>query len=200
MDAPGRPRTIPAALVFVGAGLLFGLAAGLIVFYGLPSLPSFGSGVALSGGPNSTPAPAPVVGAPAPNFRLKDIAGDDVELASFKGQVVLLNFWATWCGPCEAEMPAIEERYQTFKSQGFTVLGVNLDEPVGDVVMFINRLGVTFPILLDPGATVFDLYRVRGYPTTFFIDRAGLIVTEHVGIMSDGQLDRYLLEVGLGGS
>ncbi len=195
MEAPSGSRSFPVALLFVSAGLLFGLAAGLIIFYGLPSLPRLANA---SGGPTATPAPAPVVGAPAPNFRLKNLAGNDVELASLKGQVVLINFWATWCGPCEAEMPAIDQRYQTFQNRGFTVLAVNLDEPANEVTNFINRLGVTFPVLLDPGETVFDLYRVRGYPTTFIVDRSGMIAAQHVGYMSDEQLDRYLLEVGVG--
>lgn len=184
------------ALIFVGAGLLFGLAAGAVVFFGLPSLVPAGSASAPAAASALTPAPAPVVGAPAPNFTLASLDGEAVTLADLRGQVVLLNFWATWCGPCEAEMPAIEDRYKTFRESGLTVLAVNLAEPEAEVRAFVERLGLTFTILMDPSETVFDLYRVRGYPTTFIIDRAGSIIQQRVGYMSDGQLDQYLLDAG----
>jgi peroxiredoxin len=187
------------ALAFVGAGLLFGLAAGAVIFFGLPA----GRGDALSDSPAAadaaTSAPAPVVGAPAPNFTLESLAGDSVTLADLRGQVVLLNFWATWCGPCEAEMPAIEARYKAFGKSGLAVLAINLAEPEAEVQAFVDRLGLTFTILMDPSETVFDLYRVRGYPTTFIVDREGMIIQQRVGFMSDGQLDQYLLDAGFGG-
>jgi peroxiredoxin len=186
------------AVAFVGAGLLFGLAAGAVIFLGLPAARPAGLGgqPAADGGPTVPAAPAPVVGAPAPNFTLRGLDGADVTLADLRGQVVLLNFWATWCGPCEAEMPAIQDRYETFKDSGLTVLAVNLAEPEADVRAFVERLGLTFTILLDPSETVFDLYRVRGYPTTFLVDRAGTISHQRVGYMSDGQLDQYLFDSG----
>ncbi len=188
-----------AALILIGAGLLFGVAAGGVIFFGVPNL---GGPAAVPGGARASdaaPAPAPVVGAPAPDFTLQDLAGNTVTLSGLRGQVVLVNFWATWCGPCEAEMPAIQQRFETFQGSGLSVLAVNLAEPADAVRAFINRLGLTFTILLDPSETVFDLYRVRGYPTTFIVDREGTIVKQHVGYMSDGQLDRYLVDIGVGG-
>jgi peroxiredoxin len=194
-DESANSRLI--GLVFVGAGLLFGLAAGLVVFFGLPTL----GALSLPGvtAPTTTPAPAPVVGAPAPNFTLADLDGNSVTLADLKGQVVLINFWATWCGPCEAEMPAIEQRYETFRSRGLTVLGVNVGETREQIAPFVERLGLTFTILMDPDYEVETLYRVRGYPTTYLIDRDGLIVRQHVGYLADGQLDQYLTQAGVGG-
>src|ERR1051325_3934448 len=109
-----------APWLIVGAGLLFGLGLGLILFYGLPAWPVVSQSFTLPitpGGPTLTPAPGPCVGAPAPDFTLKDLAGNTVTLSKLKGQVVLLNFWATWCGPCRVEMPAIQHRYETFKDQ-----------------------------------------------------------------------------------
>jgi peroxiredoxin len=186
------------SLLIIGAGLAFGLLAGVLIFFGLPALGGLraapeAAAVQTPGGPQ---APAPVVGAPAPDFVLNELNGGQVRLSDLKGQVVLLNFWATWCGPCEAEMPAIEDRYTTFKGQGLVVLGINQDEDSETVQAFVERLGLDFPILLDPGAVVGELYRARGLPTTFIVDRDGQIVVQKVGYMSDGQLDQYLSQVG----
>ncbi len=197
-DARWLDRLAP--LLFVGGGLLFGLVLGLLIFYGpprLPALPAFGSGSEGPAGPTATPAPAPVLGAPAPDFTLAALDGGTVTLSSLRGKVVLINFWATWCGPCEAEMPAIEREYSVLRGPEFEVLAIDLDEPADLVQAFVTRLGLTFPILLDPGAAVNDLYRIRGYPTTFIVDRDGIIVRQHIGYMSDRQLRNYLSSVGL---
>jgi peroxiredoxin len=187
-----------ASLLVIGAGLLFGLLAGGLIFFGLPALSALRvAPEATPRTPAGPPAPAPVVGAPAPDFVLTDLDGRQVRLSDLKGQVVLLNFWATWCGPCEAEMPAIEDRYNTFKSQGLVVVGINQDEDAETVQAFVDRLGLTFTIVLDPGAVVGELYRARGLPTTFIVDRNGQIIVQKVGFMSDGQLDQYLSQAGL---
>src|SRR3990172_9228091 len=101
-----------STLLILGGGLLIGLAIGLVVFVGLPSAQS--AGAAAGGG---TPAPAPIVGSPGPDFSLQNIAGQTVTLSALKGQPVLINFWATWCGPCRIEMPAIEAAYQQHKAE-----------------------------------------------------------------------------------
>ncbi|MCS6909216.1 MAG: redoxin domain-containing protein [Anaerolineales bacterium] len=187
-----------ASLLVIGAGLLLGLLAGGLIFFGLPALNALRvASQATAQTPAGPLAPAPVVGAPAPDFVLTDLEGRQVRLSDFKGQVVLLNFWATWCSPCQAEMPAIEDRYATFKSQGLVVLGINQDEDTKTVQAFVERLGLTFTILLDPGAVVGELYRARGLPTTFIVDRDGKIIVQKVGFMSDRQLDQYLSQAGL---
>jgi peroxiredoxin len=197
METSANSRVV--ALLFIGVGLLFGVAAGLVVFFGLPAFGVPASPGGATGGATATPAPAPVVGAPAPDFTLNDLDGSPVTLSSLKGQVVLINFWATWCGPCEAEMPAFQRRYETFKSRGFSVLGVNVGETEDLIRPFVERLGLTFTILLDPAYEVEALYRVRGYPTTYIVNRDGIIVQQHVGMMTEGQLDQYLTHVGVGG-
>ena len=196
----GQPSSRWAGWILLGAGLLIGLAAGLVVFYGIPAWPTGGQPVsaAIPGGPTATPAPAPVVGAPAPDFTLNDLSGNQVTLSSFRGQVVLINFWATWCGPCLIEMPAIERRYEALKDKGFAVLAVDDDEAITDVSAFTHELDLTFLVLLDPGAMVNDLYRVRGLPTSFVVDREGVIQQLHIGLMTEEQLDGYLAKVGLG--
>src|SRR5262245_33246575 len=127
MESP-KPGSSRSALIILGLGLALGLVAGLLVFLGPPNLG--GGGLAVPQGTPSTPAPAPVVGAPAPDFTLKDTEGNDVRLADLEGQVVVINFWATWCGPCRLEMPALQAKYDAMKEQGLTVVAVNLDEPL----------------------------------------------------------------------
>ena len=183
------------ALLFVGAGLVFGLLAGLVIFYGVPAWQAQAAGAPGTGA--APAAPAPVVGAPAPDFALKDLAGNTVKLSDFAGQPVLINFWATWCGPCRAEMPAIEDRYKTYANSGFVVLAVDVDEPAEVVEPYVKELGLTFPILLDTGASVTELYRVLGFPTSFWINAEGVIVAQHTGPMFEDQLDNYLAKVGV---
>jgi cytochrome c biogenesis protein CcmG, thiol:disulfide interchange protein DsbE len=192
-------RPSRAGYWILAGGLLVGLLAGLLVFTGLPAqLPWVHAPTTTPGGPVATPAPAPVAGAPAPDFTLTNLAGQPVKLSSLRGQVVLINFWATWCIPCRAEMPAIQQAYNAHKGQGFTVLAVNLNESRQDVQSYVTSLNVNFPVLLDAGDSISNLYRVRGYPTSFFIDRSGTVAIENVGMMTDAQLAGNLAKVGLG--
>ena len=142
-------------------------------------------------------ASALAVGSSAPDFELESLSGERVRLSDLRGHPVLINFWATWCAPCELEMPTIESRYEQY-SPDLVVLAVNFDEPVGDVWAFVDRLGLTFDVLLDPGAEVQDLYRIYGYPTTFFVDAQGVIRAQHVGVLTEKQLDGYLAQIGVG--
>src|SRR5262249_36176182 len=152
---PVSPGVNRAGWLIVAAGLLVGVVVGLAIFAGLPSaLPGERAATATPGGPTATPAPAPVTGAPAPDFTLRSLDGRTVTLSALKGQVVLINFWATWCIPCQAEMPAIQHAYEARKGQGFTVLAVNLNEPDKDVQDYVTRLGVNFTVLLDAGDSI----------------------------------------------
>lgn len=141
---------------------------------------------------------APEVGKTAPDFTLPDLDGKDVTLSSFRGKPVLINFWATWCGPCRLEMPAIQARYEQYMQDGLVVLAVDFDEPASDVQRFRDELGLSFPLLLDPGAKVQKLYRNRSYPSSFFVDAQGVIQVQHIGVMTEGQLDENLAVIGVG--
>ncbi len=177
---------------------MLGLGTGLAAFWGIPVRePAGGATTGVSGAVAPKPVAAPLVGAPAPDFLLHDLSGAETGPGRLKGQVVLINFWATWCEPCKVEMPAIEQRYQAYRSRGLAVLAVDFDEPEADVRAFRDQLGLTFPVLLDPGAKVQSLYRVLGYPTSFFVDRQGLIRAQHIGLMTEDELDGYLKQVGL---
>ena len=137
---------------------------------------------------------APIEGARAPDFTLQNLDGQSASLSDLRGEVVLVNFWATWCGPCVEEMPTIEARYQ---QGGFEVLAVDFDEPADLVSAFMEELGVDLPVLLDPDGVIQRLYQVRGYPTSFFIDEQGIIRILQIGPMDAAQLDTHLAEMGV---
>ncbi len=119
---------------------------------------------------------------PAPTFELPDINGKKVSLADFKGKVVLINFWATWCGPCKAEMPSLNNLYAAFKNEGFVVLAVSIDPSEKPVRSFVAEKGLTFPVLMDPEKEVyFDQYAAFAMPTSFLIDRKGMIAEKFIG-------------------
>jgi cytochrome c biogenesis protein CcmG/thiol:disulfide interchange protein DsbE len=125
--------------------------------------------------------PSPQVGFAAPDFTLETQDGTTISLADLRGQVVLINFWATWCPPCRAEMPAIQQVYDRYREQGFTVLAVNQQEGATQVGPFADQMGLTFPILMDRDGSVSARYQVNGLPSTFFVDRAGVVQNVTLG-------------------
>lgn len=122
----------------------------------------------------------------APDFTLATADGGQVRLSDLRGKVVLLNFWATWCPPCKAEMPDLDALYRRHgTAHNFVVIGVNLEETPETVAAFARQSDVTFPLALDrDGSVTTDLYRVRGFPTSMIIDRAGAIRDSWMGQIS----------------
>jgi peroxiredoxin len=161
-------------------------------------------GLALAGVLATAQGAAPAAGGaelgqPAPDFTLPDLAGKPVRLAGFRGQkTVLLNFWATWCVPCREEMPTLE-RLSRERRGSLVVLGINVDVVGKDKVQaFVRELGLTFPILLDPETVVGKRYRVRALPTSFLIDRDGVLRHREVGYRDWTSAEtRYLLDEAL---
>lgn len=133
----------------------------------------------------------------APDFTLDSLAGGELSLAYYRGSVVLLNFWATWCPPCELEMPDIEQAHRTYRDRGLVVLGINAQESPDVVQAYVDRMGLTFPILLDTRGQVQAQYRGRGLPMTLILDRDGVIQARHLGYLSAAALAQYLARVGL---
>ncbi|MCM3116350.1 TlpA family protein disulfide reductase [Neobacillus sp. MER 74] len=121
------------------------------------------------------------VGAKAPDFELKTLTGEKVKLSNLKGKKVMLNFWATWCPPCKAEMPAMEQ-FSKQMPKDVVILAVNID-PQLDVQGFVDKNKITFPILLDAEDTVNETYQVLSIPTTYFIDSKGNIQNKYIGEM-----------------
>ncbi|OED41724.1 hypothetical protein AB833_09265 [Chromatiales bacterium (ex Bugula neritina AB1)] len=114
---------------------------------------------------------------PAPEFTLDSLEGESLQLADFKGQFVLLNFWATWCPPCLEEMPSMDEIYNRYKDQGFSVVAVSSDEEGQSIVQpFIDKLGVSFPVLLDTDKSVSGKYGAVNLPLSFLLNREGEVI------------------------
>jgi peroxiredoxin len=126
---------------------------------------------------------APRTGFLAPDFTLDLLGGGQVTLSELRGQVVVLNLWASWCPPCRAEMPALERTYQAYQDQGVIILGVNstIQDDEGQAAAFVQEYNLSFPIPLDRAGTVSEQYDLNGLPTTFFIDRQGVIRAVMVG-------------------
>ncbi|MBW2273294.1 MAG: TlpA family protein disulfide reductase [Deltaproteobacteria bacterium] len=121
-------------------------------------------------------------GGPAPEFVLPLLdAGREIRLSDHRGQVVLVNFWATWCKPCEDEMPAMERLYRRLGPRGFEMLAVSVDEDPDAVRGFKEKMGITFPLLLDPSQSVARAYQTMGFPESLLVDREGNVVERYVG-------------------
>lgn len=118
---------------------------------------------------------------PAPAFTLTDLSGQQEALSKYKGQVVMVNFWATWCGPCQQEMPLLDQMYKKYKPAGFTLIGVNVDKEAPPVKALLERKPVSFPVLLDPANSVSKAYNVNEMPSTVIVDRKGQIRYIHRG-------------------
>ena len=132
----------------------------------------------------STASPALAPATAAPDFTLHAMSGPNLQLKDQRGRVVMVNFWATWCGPCRQEMPQLNRLYEKYKSSGFVLLGVNVDDDVTKAAEVAAKLGVTFPVLLDTEKTVSKLYDVSTMPSTMIIDRDGKVRYVHRGYLA----------------
>ena len=133
---------------------------------------------------------------PAPDFALSDAQGKSMRLADFKGKVVLLDFWATWCGPCKIEIPWFIEFQRQYKDRGFSVIGVSMDEDGWQAVRpFVERVKMNYPVVLGNDQTAAAFGGVEVLPTTFIIDREGRIVASHEGLTSKAEFENAIKEL-----
>jgi peroxiredoxin len=132
------------------------------------------------------------VGAEAPNFVLTDMDGTKHKLSDYKGQGVFLNFWGTWCKPCEYEMPYMEKQYQVYKEQGVQILAVNVGESNYAVNTFAAKHNLSFPIMIDKGQEVQVAYRVNPLPVTFLIDKEGKVVDMITGSLTEESIGQHM--------
>jgi len=142
----------------------------------------------------AAPALAVAPSGPAPGFQLASLVGKTVSLDQFKGQVVMINFWASWCGPCRQEMPILEKLYGKYKPMGFTMVGVNVEPDSQLAADWLKATPVTFPILFDTKSEVSKLYKVASMPTTVILDRQGNLRWMHNGY-KPGDENEYLDQI-----
>jgi peroxiredoxin len=135
-----------------------------------------------------------LAGQPAPDFVLKSSGGENMRLSEYRGDVVMINFWATWCGPCRQEMPLLDDLYSRYQRVGFNLLGVNIDDDSGRAMQMIEELEVSFPVLFDESKEVSKLYQVEAMPVTVLVDREGTVRHVHHGY-KPGYEDKYLTEI-----
>jgi thiol-disulfide isomerase/thioredoxin len=130
----------------------------------------------------------------APGFALPSRGGDTVSLDKLKGQVVMINFWASWCGPCRTEMPLLDQMYKRYSPLGFTLLGVNVESDTKDAEKWLAAMPVGFPVLFDKENKVSKMYDVNAMPSTVFIDRKGNVRYLHRGY-KNGDESEYLNQI-----
>ena len=151
-------------------------------------------GAALSVLAATSLASSGLTGSPAPDFALKSSTGENLRLSEYRGDVVMINFWATWCGPCRQEMPLLNELYVRYERVGFSLLGVNIDDDSRRAMDMITELGVNFPVLFDSRKEVSKLYQVDAMPVTVIVDREGNVRHVHNGY-KPGYEQQYLDEI-----
>lgn len=131
---------------------------------------------------------------PAPDVTLKSTEGKNIRLADLKGNVVMVNFWASWCGPCRQEMPLLEKMYNDYKDAGFVLLGVNVDAEAEDRDKFLKETTVTFPVLDDSDNTATEEFGVEAMPSSYFVDKDGNLAYLHKGYKPGEEAD-YVAQI-----
>jgi peroxiredoxin len=197
-ELPKRNSRHPVTII---GGILFIVLAGALLVFGdnlftsgtaepviFDQIPAFGSQI------SDAPSTGPLqTGDKARDFVLNDVAGNPIQLSDFRGQPVILNFWATWCGPCRIEMPDLQAVYDQHQGDGLIILAIDREETAETVrAFFYDELDLTFTPLLDEEGEVARLYNVLNYPTSYFIAPDGSITAVHLGLMTESQIEGYL--------
>ena len=183
---PLNDRSATLALAIVGAGLvLIGVAAFFMVY--VPQK----TGNSLD---NQLISAVPVaVNFAAPELKLTDMDGVSASLTDYRGQVVLVNLWATWCPPCKKEMPTLQAFYTAHQADGFTIIAINDGDPTMDVTKFVQDYRLTFPVWLDPKYTATEVaFKNMSLPSSYVIDRDGVIRLQWVGEITNDMLEKYV--------
>ncbi|QDY46947.1 MULTISPECIES: thiol-disulfide oxidoreductase ResA [Planococcus] len=135
------------------------------------------------------------VGDPAPDFKLTDLNGEEHQLSDYKGQGVFVNFWGTWCKPCEKEFPLMERQYQVYKDQGVQILAVNIAQSDFEVKQYAEQRDLTFPIVIDKNKSVMEAYNIIPLPTTLLVNAEGNIEKIITGEMSEEDIQSYMEQI-----
>ena len=183
-------RVKAGGMVLVGAGLLIlGVLAGILLLTNEANANRSQPDNETAQLPSVVPAE---VNFPAPDLSLSDLKGDLVSLADYRGQVVLVNNWATWCPPCKAEMPALQAYYEDHQDQGFVLVAIEAGEPADEVAQFASDYGLTFPVWLDPNSAALEAFNNFTLPSSYVIDAQGTVRLAWSGAISREMLEKYL--------
>lgn len=192
------PRPAPGALRNIIATLLVGLAIiGLVWYFDRPAGFGASQAITLTAAPSGPP---PKIGREAPDFAIQALDGQTYRLSDFRGRPVWINFWASWCPPCRAENPDIQEVYEANKEKGLVVLGIAIGETPGTVKGYVQRAGLEYIVGLDQGTDVAATYRIVGIPTHFFVDEDGILREWRIGSLSKKTMEKNVAEIMSSGS
>jgi peroxiredoxin len=145
----------------------------------------------------SVPPVGVTVGMRAPDLELRALDGGTIRLSDLRGQPVMINFWAVWCGFCRTELPEMQQVFEAYRDRGFIILAIDVQEDRSVVKPFVDELGLAFPVLLDSEAEVSRSYRVRGLPTSYFVDQNGVIIGRELGAIDEAWMVNYLAQAGI---
>lgn len=186
-----RPRV--GALRNIFATFAVGvIIVGLVWFFDRPGAIGASQAITLTA---SASGPAPRIGKEAPDFQLQTLDGRTVNLSDFRGRPVWISFWASWCPPCRAENPDIEQVYQEHQGEGLVVLGLSIGEDAGTVQGYVQRTGLTYTMAVDQSTEIAARYRIVGIPTHFFIDKDGILREWRIGSMSKNTMEKNVAEI-----
>jgi thiol-disulfide isomerase/thioredoxin len=189
-DAAQKEGKLERKILMIGLALMIGAVA--LFLYERNQAPATGEADPSAAVPAPAPAPA-IRGVAAPNFELPDVNGAMVKLSDFKDKVVLVNFWATWCAPCEIETPWFVEFDKKYRENGLQIVGISLDEEgVEPVKKFMERYGIEYKIVMGNEETAQSFGGVIGLPTSFIVDKEGKFYSMHRGLVSK---DIYVEEI-----
>ena len=179
----------PLVMIAVGIGvILIGVAA----IFMLPQ----NDATADTGGTQQEYSSIPMpVEYDAPELTLTNLAGGQESLADYEGQVVLVNLWATWCPPCKAELPVLQQYYEDHVDDGFVIIGIDFGEPEATVASFVNASDLTYPIWVDEGSESGMAFNSYSLPASFVIDRSGTVVLAWTGAISQAMLEKYVTPI-----
>jgi len=178
-----RSRGQLLAMALIGAGLL---VLGVVALVILPKLD-------ISTGVDSSISAVPAqVNYSAPSLALNDLRGEPVSLEDYRGTVVLVNNWATWCPPCKEEMPTLQAYFEDHRDQGFTIIAIEAGEPLAEIQAFVEDYGLTFPVWPDPGLKATAAFRNPGLPSSYVIDRQGNVRLAWAGAINRQMLEKHV--------
>ncbi len=187
------PRPRAGAVRNIVATIIVGLIiVGLVWFFDRPGGAANSQSITLSA---AATGPAPRLDKEAPDFRVRGLDGKYYQLSDFRGRPVWINFWATWCPPCRAENPDIQETYEENKDDGLVLLALSIGEDADTVGGYVKRTGLTYTVALDQSTAIAAQYRIVGIPTHFFVDRDGILREWRIGSMSKKTMEKKVNEI-----